>query len=335
MAGGVGLLLAAGCRTAGPSAGGVPPVWPPPPAAPRVVFVQSVDGPRDLGIEPSFWQRSANWITGGQRGLEPWVCPFGVWVDDATNLCFTDTGRREVVWVDAARQHLERWDHVGDQALVVPVGVACASGLVYVADSGLGRVLIAEPDGAPRGFLDFNFQRPVALAAAGGSLYVADSVACCVQVFSLAGAWQRTIGSGGDGPGELNRPTHVAVDGQGLTYVTDSLNCRIQVFDAAGRYIRAIGKPGDSSGHFGRPKGVAVDEQGHVFVVDGLYEVIQIFDRAGRLSMDFGGGGHEPGKFWLPAGIAVNAGGLLVVADSYNQRLQVFRLPPVPDEGQP
>lgn len=329
------LLLAAGCRTAGPTPGVPPPAWPAPPAAPRVVFVQAVGSPADFGITPSLWARTANWFTGGDRGREPWVCPFGVCVGDDGSLCFTDTGRREVVWVNAARTQLARWDRVGAQALEIPVGVCVVSGLVYVADSGLGRVLIADPQGAPRGELPFAFQRPVALAAAGGRILVADAVAGCVQVFAGDGTWLRTLGGPGDGPGQLNRPTHVAVDRAGQVYVTDSLNCRVQVFDAEGRALRSIGRAGDSSGHFGRPKGVAVDRQGNLLVADALHEVIQIFDPAGRLALDFGGAGQGPGEFWLPAGLAVGASGALVVADSYNQRLQVFSLRPPTGEERP
>ena len=330
----VALLLAAGCRSVTPPAT-PPPVWPAPPAAPRVAFVAALGSPADFGIRPSAWARAVNWIAGGDRGREPWVCPFGVSLGDDGSLCFTDTGRREVVWVDVARTRMARWDRVGALPLEIPVGVCVASGRVYVADSGLGRVLIADPQGAPRGELSFEFQRPVALAAACGRIYVADAVACCVQVFAGDGAWLRTVGGPGDGPGELNRPTHVAVDARGQVYVTDSLNCRVQVYDAEGRPLRSIGKAGDSSGHFGRPKGVAVDGHGNILVVDGLYEVIQIFDPAGHLAMDFGGAGHAAGEFWLPAGLAADAKGQLIVADSYNQRLQVFRLLPAAAAGAP
>lgn len=323
---GVLALALAGCRTVPPA--GTAPCWPPPPATPRVVFAGEALDARGLGIQPSFWQRSVNLVTGADRGREPWICPFGVWMDDATNLCVTDTGRREVICVDARRRRLERWDRVGSQALVSPVGVTCASGLVYVADSGLGKVLIADAAGRPRGELRHAFRRPVALAAAAGHVYVADAVACCVDVFSMSGEWLRSIGTGGDGPGELNRPTHLAVDARGWVYVTDAMNNRVQVFDDTGRFVRSVGLAGDSSGHFGRPKGVAVDRQGRIYVADGLFDVVQIFDQEGRLLMDFGGPGQQAGEFWLPAGLAINAGGMLVVADSYNERLQLFRVQP-------
>ncbi len=330
---GHGLLLAvllalAACRSIAPGAPVGRPCWPPPPAPPRVQFLQAVEGPRDLGIAPTVWQRTLNFVTGGNRGAEPWVRPFGICLNADGSVCFTDTERGEVVYADQRTRQLWRWNRLGDTRLVCPVGVACASGLVYVADSGLGRVLIATPQGQPRGAIAHAFQRPVAVAIGADRICVADAEASRVEIFDLAGRWIRTTGRGGNGPGEFNHPTHVAVDRAGRVYVTDTLNSRVQVFSADGALAGTIGGRGDSSGHFGRPKGVAVDPQGHVFVVDGLFGVVQIFDNSGHLLLDFGEPGQGAGQFWLPSGIAVSARGLLAVADSYNRRLQMFQLMP-------
>ncbi len=324
------LMVAAGCRSLPPGEAVEPLYWPPPPATPRVEFVRSVGAPRDLGVAPRFWQKTLNVFTGGRRGAEPWGSPFGVWLGKGGIVCFTDSARGEVIYADSAARKLWRWDSVGTNRLLCPVGVACVSGLVYVADSGLGRVLIADRTGRPRGEIVHPFQRPVAVTAKAGRLYVVDSQACCLHIFTDSGKWLRTVGRNGNGDGEFNRPTHVAADAQGRIFATDSLNNRIQVFDESGRFLFAIGRPGDSSGHFGRPKGVALDELGNVFVVDGLYGVIQIFDRRGKLLLDLGEHGQEAGQFWLPTGIAVNEEGLFAVADSYNHRLQLFRM--LPDE---
>lgn len=318
----------AGCQTAALRAPVAQRFWPALPAVPCVQFVRSAELPRELGVRPGALQRMANFFVGGNRGSEPWVNPFGVCFGPKGLLCFTDTARAEVVCVDMQGNALSRWSRVGTNLLSVPVGVAVANGTVVVADSGLGRVLLATPRGKPLGELAFPFQRPVAVAATRALIFVADAVANRVQVFSADGRWLRSIGKPGRGAGELNHPTHVAADPRGLLYVSDSLNSRIQMFDDRGTYIRAIGSPGDSSGHFGRPKGVAVDDRGDVFVVDGLNGVVQGFDRNGRFLVNFGEPGRGVGQFWLPAGIAINRDGLVAVADCYNRRLQLFRLLP-------
>ncbi|MBE0603703.1 MAG: hypothetical protein IH611_08750, partial [Deltaproteobacteria bacterium] len=61
--------ILAGCAVAPPrpgdAAGDARPVWPPPPAPPRVEFVRSIGSPADLGVRPSFLDRVANLLTGG------------------------------------------------------------------------------------------------------------------------------------------------------------------------------------------------------------------------------------------------------------------------------
>jgi DNA-binding beta-propeller fold protein YncE len=287
-----------------------------------------VRAPQDLGIEPSIPEKALNLLTGGSRGAEPWGTPFGVALGDSGDWCFTDTARGEVVCVDRARRDLWRWGHVGTNILQTPVGIACAGDRVYVADSSLCRVLIADRRGHPQGELPGPFQRPVAVAARGERVYVVDAGTPRVHVFSAAGERLFMFGSGGNGNGEFNHPTHIAVDAQGRILVADSLNSRVQRFDANGRFERIIGGRGDSSGHFSRPKGVAVDADDNVYVVDGMFGIVQIFDERGRLLLELGGPGQEDGQFWLPAGIAVDADGRVVVADAYNHRLQWFQLLP-------
>lgn len=322
------LAAAAGCRTAVPTAPALAPQWPPPPEPARVAFISSVRAPPDLGAKPSIPEKALNLLTGARRGAEPWGTPFGVAMGDGGDWCFTDTGRGEVVYVRPAGGDLWRWDHVGTNVLLTPVGIACAGDRVYVADSGLRRVLIADRRGRPLGELPGPFQRPVAVAARGGRLVVADAGAHRIHVFSAAGAPLFVFGSGGSGNGQFNHPTHIAVDAHGRILVADSLNSRVQRFNANGAFESIIGGRGDSSGHFSRPKGIAVDADDNIYVVDGLFGVVQIFDERGRLLLELGGPGQEDGEFWLPAGIAIGADGRLVVADAYNHRLQWFQLLP-------
>src|ERR1700727_2288312 len=68
------------------------PVWPPPPNPPRVVFVKTISGPADIGQSPSIWRRMANWVTGETGDSLKLQKPFGVALDEAGNLCITDTG---------------------------------------------------------------------------------------------------------------------------------------------------------------------------------------------------------------------------------------------------
>ncbi len=64
-------------------------------------------------------------------------------------------------------------------------------------------------------------------------------------------------GGKGDGPGQFNDPTGIAVAG-GEVFVADARNGRIQVFDLDGNFKRQFGSPGDGPGRIGRPMNLSV-----------------------------------------------------------------------------
>jgi hypothetical protein len=87
-------------------------VWPAAPEPARVAFVQSVTRPADLGAKVSGFRRFANWVTGDSAGNQPFVKPFGLALDDAGNLCLTDTGNQTVGYYDAKARRWLRWEKV-------------------------------------------------------------------------------------------------------------------------------------------------------------------------------------------------------------------------------
>ena len=300
------------------------------PEEPRVAFVTQARKQEDLFTSASKWGILADLLAGPKD--TKMVRPFALALHPAGGLLVTDPGR--------AMTHFFFWGErryiaVGPKregGLPSPVGVAALpDGRILVSDSRLGSVEAFDVDGrwlgsfAARGVLS----RPAGIAvdAARGAVYVCDVLKHCVAVFDFQGRAIRSIGRYGEGPGEFNYPTHVAVDPQGRIAVTDSMNFRVQLLTADGSAVRSFGRLGDAPGAFSKPKGVAVDSQGRVMIVEGLYDAIEFFDAQGRLLLSVGGSGAGPGQFWLPAGLAYNpAQNLLFVADSYNSRIQVFRL---------
>jgi sugar lactone lactonase YvrE len=321
----VALILLGSWPVLGASEPVKPPGWPPPPAEPCVVFVESITCPADLGIKPPTLKRLAHWITGGDRDAGQLVKPFGLALDDAGDLLLTDTGANVVCCLDRARKKWLRWEQAGKTRFASPVGVARRRDTIFVADSGLGKVLAFDLKGKLLFEITRELERPSGLAIFGEKLFVADAQRHQVVVCDLRGGFISRFGRRGSNPGEFNFPTHVAADASGRLYVTDSMNCRVQVFDPSGQFERAIGSPGDGPGHFSRPKGVALDRYGHVYAVDAVFDNVQIFDDQGRLLLNWGEAGSDPGQFWLPNGIAISRDNEIYVADSYNRRIQVFR----------
>lgn len=69
-----------------------------------------------------------------------------------------------------------------------------------------------------------------------GRIYVLDSQARQIRVFGADGRHMRTFGRRGSGPGEFERPTGMAWDGDRRLWVVDARNARYAVFDTAGSY---------------------------------------------------------------------------------------------------
>ena len=89
----------------------------------------------------------------------------------------------------------------------------------------------------------------------------------------------------GSGPGELNHPFDVAVDGNGDIYVADSGNRRIQVFTSAGMFLRQFGQGSLLS--TSEIRGIALTNEG-LWVSDKESERIYLFGRAGGLIKSIG-----------------------------------------------
>jgi len=320
------IVWGAGCRSVpdqGPVAG-VAPVWPLPPAPPRIRYVQSLSQPADAGIRTSIWRRAARWVLGTRRD-ERLIRPVGLFIGDDGTLSVADAGSGAISVYDFTRHTVQRWDHIGKLRFVEPVSVAKCGTALFVSEPALGRVVSFDTDGYLRFELTGDLKRPSGLTISGAALLVADSAAHCIRVYDLDGRPVRQFGRRGAGPGEFNFPTHVSADSAGRIYVTDAMNSRIQIFGPDGQFLRTIGSLGDSTGHFSRPKGTAVDRFGHIYVVDALFDNVQVFDPEGRFLLSWGEAGSNPGEFWLPAGIAIGPDSLIAVADAYNARIQLFR----------
>ena len=300
-------------------------VWPAAPDEPRIGFVRSISGPADVGIRPSAWSRFASAITGAAKNAAALEKPFGVAVDDAGNLCVTDTGTGALCYFDLRHKKFRQWKRAGTIDFKSPVAVAKRKSDLYVADSQLGEVVAFDEGGRLLFVVSNHLERPVGVALAEDRLFVVDSQLHKVVVFNLQGEFLSEFGQRGVGVGEFNFPTHIAATPRGEILVTDSMNSRVELFDHAGHWQGTIGEPGDSSGHFSRPKGVAMDSSGDVYVLDALFDNLQIFSRAGDFLLDIGRTGTAPGEFWLPAGIAITSDNHIFVADSYNHRVQEFK----------
>jgi DNA-binding beta-propeller fold protein YncE len=326
------LVMVSACATVEPTKPTVERYWPLPPDPPVISYLSSFSEPKDLGTKRSWFRKTMAFFFG--EGAAPHMLrPYAIATDRKGRVYVTDTGLQAVHIFDfpSRSYHQIFWIERGRSRLLSPVGVALdADGMIYVSDSQLNRIFVYEPRkqklvrvlGAPG-----QFRRLTGLAYHPklDRLYAVDTAAHQVTVMKPDGQTVMTFGHRGSKDGELNFPTHIAIDSGGLLYVTDSMNFRVQIFDADGNFQGKLGRLGNTLGSFSKPKGVAVDNAGHIYVVDGIYDTIQIFDRKGELLLNFGQTGEKAGDFWLPAGIAIDNKNRIYVADTYNKRVEIFQ----------
>jgi len=305
------------------------PVWPDNGEPVRIRFIGSVSQPQDLAISQGVWSRFWDMLVGAaQRRL---VNPMGIDVDDSGTLYVVDAASRNVKVFDRREQQY-RMEPDDDSALLAPIKPLAdrVTERLYISDAaaGLVRILPLTSSGSPGELGKGLFERPTAMVLhqQTGELLVLDSRQGAVFRFDRASlAAKGRFGEPGSGPGQLNRPTDLAVNSIGEILVCDALNFRVQIFSADGHFVRGFGAPGDSPGFFSRPRSLAVDSDNNIYVLDSLFDNVQLFDTQGRLLLDFGGHGRERGRFWMPSAIHIDRNDRIYVADTYNQRVQLFQ----------
>ena len=108
---------------------------------------------------------------------------------------------------------------------------------IWKHDTNSGIDLVADLEiGVEEGDENFVFGRIFDIDVdKSGLIYVLDNAFSRVQVFDAAGAFVRSVGRPGEGPGDLATPTAIAVHDNGRLFVAGG--GRVSVFDVDGQYV--------------------------------------------------------------------------------------------------
>uniref|UniRef100_A0A3B5LH65 RING-type E3 ubiquitin transferase n=1 Tax=Xiphophorus couchianus TaxID=32473 RepID=A0A3B5LH65_9TELE len=139
------------------------------------------------------------------------------------------------------------------------------------------------------------------------------------NIFSNEGEFKSRFGVRGRSPGQLQRPTGVAVHPSGDIIIADYDNKWVSIFTCEGKFKAKLG-----SGRLMGPKGVSVDQNGHVIVVDNKACTVFIFQLTGKLIAKFGSRGNGDKQFAGPHFAAVNKNNEIIVTDFHNHSVKVF-----------
>ena len=296
-------ILMAACATAPPKRQESPVFFPAAPELPRLQYLTSFSSLLDVEEQSKF-----NRFVVGQKQDVKLDKPYGVAIYD-WKIYVCDTNSTVIVFDLRNKSFAPLKGAVGPGRLIQPTNISIdKDGTKYVADPLRGQIVAFDRDDAYlRAYGEPGGWRPVDVVAYEDKLYVADIANGLIKVFDKqSGETLMTFGSGGAPSDRLDRPTNLAVDGEGYLYVTDLGRFQVVKFDRAGHFKMAFGSLGDGPGHFARPKGIAVDRDGHLYVVDAAFSNVQIFNKEGRVLMFFGGSGDQPGNFILPAKVTLD-----------------------------
>ncbi|MEI8197328.1 MAG: hypothetical protein WCI73_15635 [Phycisphaerae bacterium] len=299
--------------------------WPPQPEIPHVQFLMSVSSSSDVtGV-----QKKMDELLYGKdpTGDLPFERPYGVRISDG-KIYVCDATAANVSILDFRKKEVRILGRTGQMTLQKPIDIAVApDGVKYVADTGLGSVIVFDATDHYAGRITVPDLRPVAVAVYENELYVSDLKASRVRVFDRqTGKELRTIGEQGNGKGKLGGAMGLAIDRAGNVYVNDVVGCRVQKFTHDGTFISMLGGLGDHPGSFVRPKHMAVDSAGILYVVDAAFQNVQMFDAQNQMLMFFGSAGNHPGAMDMPTGIGVTDTDLDLFAQYVHPAFELQRI---------
>jgi sugar lactone lactonase YvrE len=268
------------------------------------------------------------------------ACPFGIALDDATNLYVTD----------AQGQSVRKITPTGIVSTLAgqfraPGGIARDSvGNLYFADTLADTIYRIASFGAVSKIAVFGLGGasvlPVGVAVdASGNIYVVGRGSNVVYKVSPAGVVATFAGKentegaadGASSDARFKSPFGVAIDVSGNIFVSDGGNHTIRKITPEGAVTTVAGAPGltgssdgiGAASRFRNPSGVTIDAMGNLYIVDNGNRTIRMMTPAGVVSTVAGtalAAGATDGygalaSFKDPYGIVVDGAGNLYVSD--------------------
>ena len=185
-----------------------------------VDWVGELRSAADVKGKPSWAKRFLKAVIGLDDQQKAMLAPNGVCVDPQGRILVADTKERVLHVFDPARRRYQEFHPPDSDPFLAPIAVACdAQGRIYVSDALRARVFLFSPQGKylrALGAVDreesiFKRSTGIAVNSQRDRLYVVDTIAMRVVMMTLEGRVVGRFGQRGDGPGEFNYPTYIAV----------------------------------------------------------------------------------------------------------------------------
>lgn len=171
---------------------------------------------------------------------------------------------------------------------------------------------------------DFALDGPQGLVAYEGVVYVADSGNGRIQMYGLNGVFLSTLAVNATPSSvaekektyKLGEPADIALDTEGRIYVRDADDKSVKVYGENGLYLRSLPKAG-------KPVALNVAEDG-IYVADETSFGIYKYDFDANLAYSFGSKGEGKAQFKSLSGLAVDKAQQVYVGDSKKALIDAF-----------
>jgi DNA-binding beta-propeller fold protein YncE len=233
-----------------------------------------------------------------------------------------DDPTSKVIVFDAHGKHVKTW---GEGAFPYAHGMrALRDGFIWTTDRQAQLVLKFDADGKQlfalgqknvAGTMEstdaFNGASDVAMAE-NGDIFVSDGEGQNTRIvrFSKDGRFIKAWGSKGSGPGQLQTPHAIFIDGKGRVWVADRGNKRLQIFDQDGKFL-------DQMTQFGTPVSLFIKGDMLYVAAPAPENKVTIGTTDGKVLDTIEG-------LDAPHGIAVDANGAIYVAQSGGKSIVKF-----------
>lgn len=203
--------------------------------------------------------------------------------------------------------------------------VADPNGVLYVADTMNNRVQVLGPEGSVKMVWEnLVVPRGIAISADGKTLYVTQTPLGQIVVIGSEGIVVGTWGSQGNQPGQLAKPTGLAVDAQGGVWVADWGNARVQMFDSQGQSKKLWTVSGWEKESLGSEPYIAISPAGDVIASDPAGNRLLRYSKEGAL---LGVATQSEGiPLKKPSGVACLSEGVVVVSDTGNNAIKKIKM---------
>lgn len=200
----------------------------------------------------------------GGRGPEPrqMLHPHGIAANARGDLLVADTGNRRIQVFTrkglALRSIWGPWRVIDDGDV---------RRVARVTPTSAARPVDCQPP--PLAFPDQTWTPWDVAVAADCTVYVSDWSNGLIHVLDDEGCWICAYDGSGEAAEPLERPTHIALDGEGQLYVIEEGKRTVRVLGPDGQFLREVVLTSDIPEVF-PPQSLAVSEDGTLLIADGI-----------------------------------------------------------------